>query len=418
MDLRIYPRPLQGTVQAVSSKSDAHRLLILAALAGGEPTEIELPQISGDIECTLACLQALGAVIERSGGRIAVTPPYRYNPAPALYCGESGSTLRFLLPVAAAFCGGGSFSGGGRLPERPLGELVQAMKKRGVAFSQDRLPFTISGKLPAGEYVLPGNVSSQYITGLLLALPALSGDSFIRLTGRLESSAYVQMTLAALRRFGINVDRLEGGFAVKGGQEYISPGRVRVEGDWSNAAFFLAAGALGGPVTVAGLDGGSLQGDRDIVGLLNRFGARTTQSGAGFTVNGGGLRGCGIDVSEVPDLLPVLAAVAACAGGETEFTGCARLRFKESDRIRSTAAMVGSLGGSVVESPGGLLIRGCEPAGGVVDSFGDHRIAMAAAVAALRCTGPVTILGAGAVEKSYPLFFSHYRDLGGVADVI
>lgn len=417
MDLRIYPRPLRGTVPAIASKSEAHRLLILAALCGG-PTEIELPWSSGDIESTLACLRALGAAIGRSGGTLTVVPPSRFNAAPELDCGESGSTLRFLLPLVAAFCGGGSFSGGGRLPERPLGGLAEAMKKRGVSFSRDRLPFTISGTLEAGEYGLPGNVSSQYVTGLLLALPALAGNSAVRIGGKLESASYVQMTLAALRRFGIGVQAREGGFAVEGGQKYISPGKVRVEGDWSNAAFFLAAGALGGPVTVTGLDPASPQGDRAMVDLLARFGARTEFSGAAATVSGGELRGCSMDMSGTPDLLPPLAAVAAWARGVTEFTGCGRLRYKESDRIQTTAEMIRSLGGDVMERPAGLVIRGGEPAGGVVDSFADHRIAMAAAIAAARCTAPVTILDAGAVDKSYPAFFDHYRELGGGVDGI
>lgn len=412
MDLRINPGSLRGTVEAVPSKSEAHRLLILAALAG-TPTEIGLPRSSGDIESTISCLQAMGARIKRAGGNVVVTPLSKTHPSPLLHCGESGSTLRFLLPVAAVVCGGGRFSGSGRLPERPLGELVAAMKKRGVTFSQDRLPFTITGKLKPGDYELPGNVSSQYITGLLLALPGLSGSSKIHLTGRLESSAYVEMTLALLRRFGVNVRAPEGRFDIPGGQKCISPGAVKVEGDWSNAAFFLAAGALGGPVTVTGLDLSSRQGDKAIVPLLARFGAHTGISGSSVTASGGELHGCDVDVSGIPDLLPVLAAVAASSGGATRFSGCARLRLKESDRIASTAAVINSLGASAVELPEGLVIRGGGLTGGIVKSFGDHRIAMAAAVAAVRCVKPVTILDAGAVEKSYPAFFTDYLKLGG-----
>ena len=417
MDLRINTGPLRGTVKAVPSKSEAHRLLILAALAGA-PTQIGLPQSSGDIETTISCLQAMGAGIKRAGGNVVVTPLSKAHPSPMIHCGESGSTLRFLLPVAAAVCGGGRFCGGGRLPERPLGELVAAMKKRGVTFSQDRLPFTITGKLKSGNYELPGNVSSQYITGLLLALPGLPGSSAIRLTGRLESSAYVEMTLASLRRFGVNVRASEGRFDMPGGQKCISPETVKVEGDWSNAAFFLAAGALGGPVTVAGLDHASRQGDKAIVPLLARFGAHTEKSGSRVTVSGGELHGCDVDVSEIPDLLPVLAVVAASADGTTRFSGCARLRLKESDRIASTAAMINSLGGGAVELPEGLVIRGRGLTGGTVKSFGDHRIAMAAAVAAVRCAKPVTVLDAGAVEKSYPAFFADYLKLGGKVDGI
>lgn len=415
MHLRINPGPLWGTVEAIPSKSDAHRLLILAALADA-PTEIELLQSSRDIESTISCLQAMGAGIKRFGGNVVVTPVYNAAASPQLDCGESGSTLRFLLPVVAAFCGGGYFSGGGRLPDRPLGELVAAMKKNGVTFSQDKLPFMISGKLKSGDYELPGNVSSQYITGLLLALPGLSGNSAIHLTGRLESSAYVEMTLASLGRFGVNVRASDGRFEIPGGQQCISPKTVKVEGDWSNAAFFLAAGALGGTVTVTGLDTGSWQGDKAIVPILARFGALTEIFGSMVTISGRELRGCDLDLSDIPDLLPVLAVVAASASGTTRFSGCARLRLKESDRIASTAAMINSLGGNAVELPEGLVVHGGALSGGAVDSFRDHRIAMAAAVAAVRCAKPVTIRDAGAAEKSYPAFFTDYLKLGGKVD--
>lgn len=417
MELQIEPTPLRGTIGAVPSKSQAHRLLILAALAD-VPTQISLPQSSADIECTLSCLQAMGAGLERRGGGVLVTPIAEPRPAPLLDCGESGSTLRFLLPVAAALGAGGRFCGSGRLPERPLNDLLTAMRKQGAVFSQEKLPLAVSGKLRPGVYVLPGNVSSQYFTGLLLALPLLPGDSAIRIGGELESSAYIEMTLSALRRFGLNVFRCGGSFEIPGGQKYCSPGKVKVEGDWSSAAFFLAAGALGGPVTVAGLDSASPQGDRAIVSVLKRFGAFTQMTGDRVTVSGGKMRGGDIDVREIPDLLPVLAATAAGAEGTTRFTGGARLRFKESDRILSTAALINSLGGSAVELPEGLLVNGGRLDGGAVDSFGDHRIVMAAAVAALRCAGPVMIRDAGAVEKSYPTFFTHYRELGGNVDVI
>ncbi len=416
MKVTIDPGPLQGTIAAIPSKSAAHRLLILAAMADG-PTEIELAANPGqDIERTIDCLRAVGAAISRSGGSVRVIPPPRPVPSPQLHCGESGSTLRFMLPVAAALCGGGRFSGSGRLPERPLGELAAALKKQGLTFSGGRLPFTAAGRLKPGDYLLPGNISSQYITGLLLSLPALPGDSTIRLRGPLESAAYVELTLAALRRFKIEVRSCGDRFEIPGGQRYRSPGRMAVEGDWSNAAFFLAAGALGGKVSIEGLDLSSPQGDRAIVPLLARFGALAGISGSRVTVSAGALRGGEIDLRQIPDLLPVLAAAAASAAGTTSFHGAARLRLKESDRIASTAAMVNALGGDAVELPEGLLVRGEKLSGGVVDSCGDHRIAMAAAVAAIRAVKPVTILDAAAVEKSYPSFFADYLKLGGRVD--
>ncbi len=417
MKLTITPGPLLGTVKAIPSKSEAHRLLILAALADA-PTEIILSQSSADIECTLSCLQALGAGVSRSPGRITVDPVARAPHSPQLHCGESGSTLRFVLPLAAAFGRGGDFHGSGRLPERPLSELIAVMKKRGVTFSQERLPFTITGKLRPGEYVLPGDVSSQYLTGLLLALPRLTGDSVLQLTSELQSSAYVEMTLAALRRFGITVLASGRRFEIPGGQKYISPGVIGIEGDWSSAAFFLVAGALGGPVAVTGLDPHSCQGDKEVLSILERFGASVERCSDGAVVSAGKAAGLALDVSEIPDLLPVLAAAAASARGTTIFSGGKRLRFKESDRLTSTAAMINSLGGSARELSGGLVIEGGSLTGGRVDSFRDHRIAMAAAVAAIGCSGPVVIDGAAAVEKSYPRFFTDYLELGGVVDGI
>lgn len=416
MDLTIKPGPLRGMVAAIPSKSEAHRLLILAALADA-PTEIALaPDPGEDLEKTISCLQAIGAAVSRSGSSVRVTPPSKAAPSPQFHCGESGSTLRFMLPVAAALCGGGRFSGSGRLSERPLGGLAAALKKQGMAFSGERLPFSVSGKLRPGEYLLPGDVSSQYVTGLLLALPLLPGASTIRLTGPLESAGYVEMTLAALRRFGIAVHVSNGRYHIPGGQRYLSPQKVSVEGDWSNASFFLAAGALGGPVAVDGLALSSPQGDKAVAPLLVRFGALAEVSGSRVTVSGGTLRGCEIDLRQIPDLLPVLAVVAASAGGTTTFYGAARLRYKESDRLASTAALINALGGNAYVHPEGLVVRGGKIAGGVVRSFNDHRIVMAAAVAAIRAAKAVTIVDAGAVAKSYPAFFDHYLKLGGRVD--
>lgn len=433
MNLLLEPGQLAGTVSAIPSKSAAHRLLILAALADGE-TRLRLPSSSADIEATLRCLSALGASFVREGDRLTVTPissapasPTLDSPSldrPSLDCGESGSTLRFLLPVAAALTDGASFTGSGRLPERPIGELAQAMSAHGVRFSGAHLPLTLSGRLLSGVYPLPGNVSSQYITGLLLALPLLPGDSDIRLTGPLESAAYVEMTLLALAAFGCTVTPVPDGWHIPGGQRYHTPGTLSVEGDWSNAAFFLCGGALSGRVSVSGLDAHSPQGDKAVMNLLRGFGADVSMEDDTVTVTlPETLHASVIDVSGVPDLLPILAVVAANAPGETRFTGGARLRMKESDRLSATAAMLTTLGGSVTELPDGLLVRGGRltggsRTGGTVDSFHDHRIAMAAAIAALTCERPVTLLGGEAVDKSYPGFFADYAHLGGKAHVL
>ena len=408
------PTKLSGTIPAIASKSDAHRLLILAALCRGE-TRLIMEQRSEDIDATVACLRALGAKIALVPDGVFVHGIERVNEYPLLDCSESGSTFRFLLPVATALCEHVRFTGSGRLPDRPIGELLTVLQAHGVAFSAERLPFQTTGKLTGGRFSLPGNVSSQYLTGLLLATPLLEEDSTIFLTTRLESAAYVDITLHALKRFGVQVEAQDGGYAVCGGQAIQSPGELRVDGDWSNAAFFLAAGALGNPVTMTGLRLDSPQGDKAILDALKRFGAHVEVAEDRIIVSPAPLSGCTIDVGETPDLLPILAVLGACASGETRLINAARLRFKESDRLASASAMLRALGGRVEELPDALVITGGQLAGGTVDSCRDHRIAMSAAVASIRCANEVTILGADAVKKSYPGFFEDWAILGGTA---
>lgn len=415
MNVRITPAPLSGEIAAISSKSDAHRLLILAALSDGT-TRIRLNQRSDDIDATVGCLRAMGAQIETGFNAIIVHGIRAFVKQPLLDCNESGSTLRFLLPVAAACCDSACFDGRGRLPERPIRELMRVMQPHGVCFSSDRLPFTISGRLNGGDYELPGNVSSQYLTGLLLALPMAEKSSTVTLTTKLESAAYINITLSALRRFGIRVSVESGVYSIPGGQSCVSPGELRADGDWSNAAFFLAAGALGRPVRITGLNMDSPQGDKKILDILRAFGADVSVAGDTVAVAPAKLSGAQIDVGETPDLLPVLAVLAANAEGETLLVNAARLRLKESDRLAAAARLVNDLGGDAQELPDGLVIHGGALFGGTVDSFHDHRIAMAAAIAAIRCKEAVTILDAGATAKSYPAFYEDYKKLGGNVD--
>lgn len=417
MIARITPAQLGGTVAAIASKSDAHRLLILAALSRGE-TKLLMEKRSEDIDATISCLRALGATIEILPDGVAVRGIERVNENPLLDCGESGSTFRFMLPVACALCEQARFTGSGRLPERPIGELMRVMQAHGVAFSAERLPFTTTGKLTDGDFALPGNVSSQYLTGLLLALPFAKADSTISLTTRLESAAYVDITLYALQRFGIQVHLGNESYTVSGGQASHSPGELRVDGDWSNAAFFLVAGALGNPVTMTGLRLDSPQGDKAILNALRKFGAKVEETSEAVTVSPAQLTGCTIDVSETPDLLPILAVLGACAEGETRLVNAARLRLKESDRLVSVSAMLRALGGTGEERPDALVITGGRLVGGTVDSVRDHRIAMSAAIASIRCTEEVTILDADAASKSYPAFYHDFNRLGGHADVV
>ncbi len=412
MDINITPHALHGTIRAIASKSDAHRVLICAALcrdctvfetlcaqflrgeAGFDPSE--------DILATIACLKAL-----------------KNSHSPMLDCGESGSTLRFLLPVAMTRAETVHFSGRGRLPERPLGDLQREMERNGCRFSQKTLPFTVEGKLRAGTYTLPGNVSSQYVTGLLLALPLADGDSRICLTSPLQSAAYAEMTLRTLRLFGICVRAAADGYEIPGNQCYRAPETLEIEGDWSNAAFFLAAGALGEAVSMEGLAPDSLQADRAIAALLTRFGANCRQNGTAVRVSADTHCAARIDVSACPDLFPILSVIACGCRGKTELYNAARLRLKESDRIQTSAAMLTALGGRCEEREDALIICGTgRLVGGVVDSCGDHRIAMAAAIASILCEKTVTIRNAEAVGKSYPRFFEDFNKLGGLAYVI
>ncbi|MBR6633140.1 MAG: 3-phosphoshikimate 1-carboxyvinyltransferase [Clostridia bacterium] len=410
MKIKIEPSALSGSISAIPSKSDAHRLLI-ASLLSGERTEIYLPSSSVDIDTTINCIEALGARITRTKDSVILEKREAVNGV-TLDCSESGSTFRFMTPVASVLCDRVSFEGRGRLPDRPIVELLDAMRKNGAEFSGDRLPFTKTGKLRSGVYELPGNVSSQYITGLLFALPLLEGNSEIRLTTKLESSAYIDITLWVLKRFGIEVEFKNNSYFIKGNQKYVSPSSLTVDGDWSNASYFLASG-----VEVTGLDLHSPQGDKRILDVFKALGGKIHE-GKVIKADLSELSGCVIDISEIPDTFPTLAVLATRAKGETKFVGGARLRMKESDRIETTAKLIRALGGEVTEYDDGMSVKRCQLHGGEVDGAGDHRIVMATALASTLCDGEVIINGAEAVTKSYPSFFEDYEKLGGKCYVI
>ena len=417
MNIVIEPSSLKGEITAIPSKSVAHRMLICAALADG-PTTLRIPKTSDDIDATADCLRALGAAITVNNEDYIVEPIAQIENIPLLDCGESGSTLRFLLPVAAAAADRCRFDGHGRLPERPLSDLTDAMKEHGVSFDGEKLPFTIGGRLRGGIYRLPGNVSSQYITGLLLALPLCEEDSVIELTTALESASYIDITLSVLKTFGITVHCERNRYIIPGKQVFRSPGTLPVEGDWSNAAFFLTAAALNNDIAMTGLNPNSAQGDRKIIALLEQLGAVTQKDNGRLTLRSDELKGCTIDIQDTPDLLPVLSVAAAFAQGKTTFINAARLRLKESDRLASSAAMIENLGGRAEVGEDELTVYGTGLIGGTVESCNDHRIAMSAAVAATRCSKPVTILNAEAVKKSYPGFYNDYNKTGGKAHVL
>ena len=416
MDVKVLPVGLSGTVRAVSSKSQAHRALICAALAD-QPTRIECEDESEDIMATVACLSALGANIERKGGSYTVVPLKQDSDDSAtLPCGASGSTFHFLLPVIGALGRDAAFTMTGRLPERPLSPLHEELTNHGCRMSaQGSVPFYTSGRLAPGRYALAANVSSQFISGLLFALPLLRETSYLHLYGSAESSPYVELTLAMLETFGIHVKFDGAMFTIPGGQVYKSPGIVHIEGDWSNAAFWLGAGALSSScVTCTGLDPQSQQGDRVITDILAQFGAQVSADESSVSVSGGNLRGIEVDARNIPDLVPILAVIGAVAKGDTVIRNAERLRFKESNRLTTTTSFLRTLGADINETADGLLIHGVVVlTGGRVSSFGDHRIAMAASIAATTCADPVVISGAEAVNKSYPGFYSDLRGLGG-----
>lgn len=419
MDVKIFPARLNGTVNAIPSKSQAHRALICTALAD-KPTRVECNGESEDILATAACLSALGAEIERESGAYVVRPLNRGREGndgiATLPCGESGSTFRFMLPIVGALGRKVSFTPKGRLPERPLSPLYEELVSHGAELSpQGSVPFYADGRLTPGRYSLDAGVSSQFISGLLFALPLLDGDSELALTGNMESFPYVELTVAMLEEFGVKVEFDGGAFSIPGGQTYRSSGVVRVEGDWSNAAFWLGAGVIGsGSVTCTDLNLQSRQGDRAILDLLAKFGAQVKTKGSAVTVSGGKMRGTEIDVKDIPDLVPILAVIAAAAEGTTVIRNAGRLRTKESDRLASVSAVLRALGADVSETEDGLVINGsADFSGGEVSSYGDHRIAMSAAIAATVCAELVVIYGAEAVNKSYPGFFDDLRLLGG-----
>lgn len=380
MDITIHPGKLSGTVNVIPSKSQAHRYLICAAFAD-HPTQLVCPETNRDIEATVDCLNALGAKITRTDSGYVILPISAPPKAGVLNCCESGSTLRFMLPIVGALGVDATFLMEGRLPTRPLSPLWEEMERMGCTLTRPTAnTIRCQGKLKQGKYTIDGGVSSQYITGLLFAL-SLIGNSDLQITGKVESRPYIEMTQKAMAMFGA--------------PHYHSPGVITVEGDWSNGAFWLAAKTLGSELSVMQLDENSPQGDRKVAELLPKLQEFTT-----------------IDGSDIPDLVPILSVVASANKG-AQFKNIQRLRLKESDRVASTIAMIEALGGKAEATDDTLTIHGTGLAGGIVNACNDHRIAMSAAIAATVCATPVTILGAECVNKSYPQFWAEYSRLGG-----
>jgi len=415
MTVTVLNKPLCGTIAAPSSKSDLHRKLICASLSDSPCSIAYHGELGHDILATIDCLRALGAqfTIHNSQFTIEIKPIINKLDLPKnsiLDCNESGSTLRFLLPVAAALCDDFTVIGSGRLPERPIGTALEILRSHGCIVDGSRLPLRVRDKLSGGKFTLPGDVSSQYLSGLLFALPLIRGGE-IALSTALQSAAYVDMTLRTLRDFGVRYSVNNNVYTLCGCPSLTPPASLlTAESDWSNAAFLLCAGAhKDASVMVKGLSQNSLQGDRAIVDILQRMGVNIMKKADSITISGGDLRGITLDVSEIPDLVPPVAVLMSIAQGESRITNASRLRLKESDRLAAMAQSINVIGGNVHEMPDGLIIRGVKTLkGGTADSFNDHRIAMSLALAAAWCRQPVTITNAEAVDKSYPDFFDIY----------
>lgn len=418
-DVKFSPFVPNGTVNVPPSKSDVHRAIICAAMANGV-SRISPVALSNDIKATIGCIKALGAdaVLENNVLTVDGTNMYK-NKTALLDCGESGSTLRFFIPIAAVGNINATFVGKGKLPQRPIGIFTEALPKAGtVCKTEGGLPLEIKGQLKSGIFEIPGNVSSQFITGLLLALPILESDSEIVLTSPLESVGYIAMTIRTMKQFGVNIQATEKGWHIKGGQSYKTCDYT-TDGDWSQAAFFMVLGAVSGKVTVKGVAKDSTQGDKKCTKILARFGAKVTQLDNEVTVEKGKLKAITIDASQIPDLVPVLSVCAAFAEGTTKIINAERLRIKECDRLKATAELLNNLGGKVKELSDGLEITGVSSLkGGNVNGYNDHRIVMSAAVCAARSDEDITATFAMSINKSYPDFYIDYNSIGGKANVL
>ncbi len=420
MDISVTIKNPVGHIKAITSKSYAHRHLICSALSD-MTNFVEIQETSQDIDATAQCLNALGAHITREDNGFRVEPIKEVYKNSVLDCNESGSTFRFLLPLSCALGADASFIMQPGLAKRPITPMYQKLTEKGCTFSREGVvPFLTKGKLKGGTYELAGDVSSQYITGLLLSLPLLKENSRIILNTKLESSGYVDMTIDVLSAYGIHINRIQEGFEIPSNSEYHSTGHSDVEKDWSNASFFLCAGALSQQgITVEGLNIKSFQKDRMVLDILERMGAAITINNNLITIKRDSLHSTDIDASEIPDLIPVLCLVASVSEGTTVVYNAKRLRIKESDRLSSTYDMLKKLGADIEEKQDSLIITGKQMLnGGSVYSFNDHRIAMTAAIASIVSKNAVIIQDAHAVKKSYPAFFVDFTKIGGITEIV
>lgn len=423
MNVKIKPNEIKGKMKSIPSKSLLHRAIILSGISKDRETKLEnVNTISKDVEATLTCMEKLGAKIKVEGDSIRIASLGNIKKSKVeLHCKESGTTLRLLLPLVSTFSKEATVDCSEGLRKRPIRELIETLEESGLYFKEKGFPINISGNVTTDFFKISGDISSQYVSGLLLLSSLLDQRSSIYLTTKLESRAYVNITIKVLRDFGIIVNELEEGvFEIYGGRDKILPPKeYQIEGDWSNAAFFLVGGCLGDSIKMSGLNLESSQGDKKIVQILKKAGAILTCSDDFISSNRSHLNSFEVDFSETPDLFPILSVVAALSKGQSILKGGERLKLKESNRIESTFQMLKSLGADVKKREDGLIIQGKEILdGGIVNSFNDHRIVMSVTMASIRCKEPVSIVNAGAVKKSYPNFFEDFKKVGGIFDVI
>lgn len=421
--VRIKPKKLSGEVMVPPSKSISHRAIICASLSE-EKSIIKNFMFSKDMEATISGMRALGARIEENTSvegvrELHIAGSYTRNNNVTIDCIESGSTLRFLIPISIINGSKTVFTGRGRLVSRPLEPYFKIFKQLGVHYSlsQDKLPLTIEGKLRSGDYEVDGKVSSQFISGLMFALPLLTEQSRIIITTDMESKGYVDLTIDMLQNFGVSIENKNyKEFVIPGNQVY-KGSEVSIEGDYSQAAFWLVAGIIGERIKCTGMKDGSLQGDRIIVDIIRNMGGNLKIEDNAVEAECSKTSSIVVDVAQCPDLVPILAVLGTFSKGTMEIINGARVRIKESDRLKAISSELNKLGADIKETKDGLIINGVSTlTGGEVESWNDHRIAMALAVAATRAKGDVVINDSEAVTKSYPGFWEDFKALGGVVN--
>ena len=413
-DIELFPSILNGEVKAPPSKSLSHRALICASLAKGQSIITNIAY-SNDVLATINSLELLGAKFDKQEDRLIIKGAKRIKaPNCAINCNESGSTLRFLIPIFSLTGKKIQFTGSPSLIKRPQSIYEDIFKQDGNIFKVDNGVITVNGSVKAREYVLKGNISSQFFTGLMFSLPLLKEDSKIVIEGKLESKGYIDLTIKTLEEFGVKILELKDGYFIKGNQSY-TPRTFDIEGDYSQAAFFLVGGILNGFIKVSDLEHDSFQGDKAITDVIKAMKGKIIYMENGFITESSSTIGTTIDLSDFPDLGPIIALLASLSEGKTTITNAGRLRIKESDRIESTVINLKKLGANISSTKDEIIIRGkTSLKGGVtVDSYNDHRIAMMVSIAASVSKENVILTNANAVNKSYPNFFEDYLTVGG-----